>query len=192
MLRKKWPTTKYWLLLLLVFNLLGSASSVIAEEAELYEQIYLTEAQALKKVMGNLKLSQHKLSLNAELRKRIQRKLRRKVSTEIPYFIGRNQGEAQRYAFILDEKGKHFPITFIVALNPDATVHQVAVMVYRERRGDGVKRLRFLNQFKGKGSRDSIEVNRDIVHLTGSTISSWSIAAGVRKAVVLLKEGVKP
>ena len=61
-------------------------------------------------------------------------------------------------------------------------------MVYRERRGDGVKRQRFLQQFNGKSSKDPIEVNSDIVHITGSTISSWSMAAGVRKAVVLLEE----
>ncbi|WP_231099301.1 FMN-binding protein, partial [Streptobacillus moniliformis] len=51
-----------------------------------------------------------------------------------------------------------------------------------------VKRKRFLNQFKNKNSKDAIEVNVDIVHLTGATISSWSVTAGVKKAVVLTEE----
>jgi hypothetical protein len=58
-------------------------------------------------------------------------------------------------------------------------------MTYRERRGDAVKRKRFLRQFEGKTAQDPIMVNRDVVHLTGATVSSWSIAAGVKKAVVL-------
>jgi electron transport complex protein RnfG len=89
---------------------------------------------------------------------------------------------------ILDEVGKHFPITFIVSMDSKATVDQVAIMTYREKRGDAVKRKRFLNQFKNKGVNDSMEVNNDIISLTGATISSWSVASGVKKAVVLTEE----
>lgn len=197
--QKNLPITKYWLLLLLAFSpaLPGQAQAepvfTMAARPELYEQVYLSEAQALKKVMGGLKLSKKQLKLTPQQRKKIQRRLRRKLpKSGIPYYVGKSQGKTQRYAFILDEKGKHFPITFIVALKPDASVHQVAVMVYREKRGDGVKRRRFLSQFPGKDGEDPIEVNQDIVHITGSTISSWSIAAGVRKAVALLEDGIQP
>jgi hypothetical protein len=58
-------------------------------------------------------------------------------------------------------------------------------MTYREKRGDAVKRRRFLNQFRDKTDADPIMINRDIVHLTGATVSSWSLAAGVKKAAVL-------
>jgi Na+-translocating ferredoxin:NAD+ oxidoreductase RnfG subunit len=91
----------------------------------------------------------------------------------------------------MDEQGKYYPITFIVGLRPDGRVREVAIMVYRERRGDAVQRRRFLDQFIDKGAADALMVNRDIVHLTGATVSSWSVAAGVKKATVLFDELIR-
>ncbi len=157
-----------------------------AEKPEYYEQIYLSEADALKTVFGDLQVEKASLKPTSAQRKTIQKRLRRKLEEQaLTVYKGLRGGKIERYAFIFDEQGKHFPITFIVALNPQGSVQQVAVMVYRERRGDGVKRKRFLNQFVNKGQADPLEVNTDIVHITGSTISSWSIAAGVKKAVVV-------
>jgi Na+-translocating ferredoxin:NAD+ oxidoreductase subunit G len=196
------PTTNSWPRWLLAFSLctlsfanpsfsLNSFSTGLpahAEEAEYSEQVYLSEAQALKQVFGGLQVETRTLTPTAAQRKALQKHLRRKLDEpEYKLYVGKKSGKIARYALILDEKGKHYPITFIVAMTPNASVDQVAVMVYRERRGDGVKRQRFLKQFSGKNAKDALEVNRDIVHITGSTISSWSIAAGVRKAVALLE-----
>lgn len=196
------PTINSWPRWLLAFSLcLGTVagpsfaegsfltgSPAHAEEAEYSEQVYLSEAQALKQVLGGLQVEIRKLTPTATQRKALQKQLRRKLDEpNYTLYVGKKAGKIVRYALILDEKGKHYPITFIVSLTPTASVDQVAVMVYRERRGDGVKRQRFLKQFHGKNAKDALEVNRDIVHITGSTISSWSIAAGVRKAVALLE-----
>lgn len=159
-----------------------------AEQPEYYEQIYLSEAAALKQVFGDLTPEKRQFTISSAQKQILQKRLRRKLpETSLTVWLGLRQGKPERYALILDEEGKHFPITFIVALTPQATVTQVAVMVYRERRGDGVKRSRFLNQFIGKSGKDALEINTDIIHLTGATISSWSIAAGVRKAIALLE-----
>jgi len=177
-------------LLLLTLFLANSPvlNASAAEKPEFYEQVYLNEEAALKLIFGDLKSEKHLLTLNAEQKKQIQKQLRRKIpETSLPIWYGLQNGKVERYALILDEDGKHFPITFIVGLSPQASVTQVAVMVYRERRGDGIKRNRFLSQFVGKSGKDPIEVNTDIIHLTGATISSWSIAAGVRKAIALLE-----
>jgi thiamine biosynthesis lipoprotein len=179
------------LLLALLLLCTTPAVTLAAEKGEYYEQVYLSEEAALKQVFGDLIPQKQNLSLSAAQKKRIQKRLRRKLpENTLPFWVGSRQGTPERYAFILDEDGKHFPITFIVCLNSQAVVQQVAVMVYRERRGDGVKRARFLSQFAGKSGRDPIEVDTDIIHLTGSTISSWSVAAGVRKALVLLEEAI--
>lgn len=193
------PTTNSWPRWLLAFSLcLGAFSNpslafltgqpAHAEEGEYSEQVYLSEAQALKQVFGDLQVETRTLKPTAAQRKALQKHLRRKLDEpQYTLHVGKKAGKIARYALILDEKGKHYPITFIVAMTPSASVDQVAVMVYRERRGDGVKRQRFLKQFNGKNTQDPLEMNRDIVHITGSTISSWSIAAGVRKAVALLE-----
>lgn len=191
---KNWPIINLWPRWLLAFSLLSGPALAaeplrLAERAEYYEQVYLSEAQALQQAFGEMQVSKRLLKPTVAQRTRIQKRLRRKLDqAELNLYIGSAEGKPQRYAFVLHEKGKHYPITFLVALSPDARVKQVAVMVYRERRGDGVKRQRFLQQFLNKGAKDPLEVNTDIVHITGSTISSWSLAAGVRKAIVLLEE----
>ena len=182
---------KLFLIFSLTFNLnLSNIHSVQAEEnPEYYEQVYLTEKQALDNVFQDLKVEKQSVALSPEKKKIIQKKLKRKIAeNSYNYFVGKKDDKAVKYAFILDEQGKHFPMTFIVSLDNNANVDQVAVMTYREKRGDGVKRKRFLNQFKNKGAKDPIQVDNDIVHITGATISSWSMAAGVKKAVVLTEE----
>lgn len=185
------------ILVLLLFTSLSlqvpqSFNSVqAAEKPDYYEQVYLSEAQALTQIMGSLKVEKRMVIIDANAKKVIQKKLRRKITeSQIPVWVGLNGGKVERYAFILDEMGKHYPITFIVGISAQAKVTQVAVMVYRERRGDAVKRKRFLDQFVNKSGKDPVEINTDIIHLTGSTISSWSIAMGVRKALALLQEAV--
>lgn len=165
-------------------------NNVFAEEnPEYYEQVYMTEKQALDTVLPNLEVEKKEFILTPEKKKIIQKRLKRKIKDKsFNFFIGKKDGKEEKYAIVLDEQGKHFPMTFIVSLDNKATVDQVAVMVYREKRGDAVKRKRFLNQFKNKSSKDSIEVDADIIHLTGATISSWSVASGVKKAVVLTEE----
>ncbi|MBK9471084.1 MAG: FMN-binding protein [bacterium] len=94
---------------------------------------------------------------------------------------GRNLG----WALVLEEKGRFKPITFLVHMGPDRRVAAVLVMVYRESRGDAVRRARFLDQFDGKDADDPLRLNRDVVGISGATLSSRALAAGVRKALLL-------
>jgi thiamine biosynthesis lipoprotein len=73
----------------------------------------------------------------------------------------------------------------MVHVRPDGEVGRVLVMVYRESRGDGVRRQRFLKQFVGRDVDDPLRLNRDVVNVTGATLSSRAMTAGVRKALVL-------
>lgn len=88
-------------------------------------------------------------------------------------------------ALILEEKGRFKPITFLVRVDPGGKVGLVLVMVYRESRGDAVRRARFLRQFAGRTTLDPLRLNRDVVGISGATMSSRALAAGVRKALVL-------
>lgn len=166
------------------------AAGEISENPQYYEQVYLTRAQALKIALPpSDEVITREFEPTAQQRKAIEKRLGRKLAeTSYTFFVSRSGGKPTGYALILDEQGKYYPITFIVGLAPDGTVREVAIMVYREKRGDAVKRRRFLNQFLGKSARDPLMVNRDIIHLTGATVSSWSIAAGVKKATVLFDE----
>jgi len=183
----------YLLLIISCFLFWGTTTSrAYSETPEYYEQVYLNEKQAIDLVFQDLAVEKKTVTITKEQKKIVQKRLKRKIKeNSFTFFIGQKNNQDVGYALILDEQGKHFPMTFIVSLDKNATVEQVAIMVYREKRGDEVKRKRFLNQFKNKGSKDSLEVGDDIIHLTGATISSWSVAAGVKKAVVLTEVLIK-
>jgi hypothetical protein len=107
---------------------------------------------------------------------------------EITFHRGRRGNSDLGYAVILEEQGRFKPITFIVKISPEAEVEMVLVMVYRESRGDGVKRQRFLKQFRRKDESDPLRLNRDVVGVSGATMSSRAITKGVKKALVLVNQ----
>ncbi len=92
------------------------------------------------------------------------------------------------YAVISDEQGKYRPITFIVGIEPHFKVNKVAIMVYREDRGGEVRMPRFLYQYRGKSIDDPLRVNRDIVNISGATISARAITDGVKKVLYLVTQ----
>jgi Na+-translocating ferredoxin:NAD+ oxidoreductase RnfG subunit len=174
-------------LLLAALCLTAIPAPAIAQAPEFYEQVYLSKDQALAVALPpHDKVVARVLTLTDAERKLAQRRLGRKLEEpSYTFYEGQLGGKPVGRAIVLDELGKHYPITFVVGLTPDGAVREVAVMTYREKRGDALKRRRVLNQFKDQTDADPHMINRDIVHLTGATVSSWSIAAGVKKAVVL-------
>lgn len=94
-------------------------------------------------------------------------------------------GELLGYAIVSEEVGKFRPITFIVGIDLHFAVSGAAVLVYRESRGGQVRQPRFLRQYVGKDLGDPIRINRDIVNISGATLSVRSLNFGVRKVLAL-------
>lgn len=102
-------------------------------------------------------------------------------------FVGRTGDQVDGYAVVDEEMGQHQPITFGVKLNPQGEVERTEVMVYREGQGDEIREARFRRQFQHKTPNDEIRLGEDIVAISGATISSKSMANGVRRAVALVR-----
>jgi len=47
---------------------------------------------------------------------------------------------------------------------------------------------RFNYQYEGKTTQDPIRINKDIINITGATMSVRSVSAGVKRALVLVEE----
>jgi len=62
------------------------------------------------------------------------------------------------------------------------------VLVYRESRGSEVRKKRFNYQYEGKTIYDPIRINRDIINISGATMSVRSMSAGVKRVLVLVDE----
>ena len=104
------------------------------------------------------------------------------------YIAYREDGKQLGYSVVLNEIGKYRPITFMVGVTRDFRIKDVAVLVYRESRGGEVRRARFLRQYRGKRTSDPVRINRDIINITGATLSVRALNRGVRESVHLLKQ----
>ena len=94
----------------------------------------------------------------------------------------------QGYAIITEEIGKFHPFTFVVGVGTDGKISNVAVLVYRESRGGEIAKKRFLYQFMGKSFKNPIRINKDIINITGATMSVQCMCAGVRKVIAVINE----
>lgn len=153
------------------------------------QEVLLTEAQALREIFPEAAATTVELKpLAAAVRQDLERRLGRRVDDDTVRVIrvADASGRLRGYAVVTEEIGKYRPITFMVGVTPEMTVRDVAVMVYRESRGGDVKRKRFLGQYRGKRASDPIDVNRDIINISGATISVRSLNAGVKRVLAEL------
>lgn len=89
------------------------------------------------------------------------------------------------YAIVDNVLGREKPITYVVSISPDGVVLEVEIIEYRESHGGEVKNQAFRRQFAGKTSKDALRIDQDIRHVSGATISSKSIAFGVKRALAV-------
>jgi len=84
---------------------------------------------------------------------------------------------------IASEVGKFLPFEFLVGLDDDLRVKDVVVLIYRESHGADVRRARVLDQYRGKSAESPVRLNRDIIAISGATLSSWAVNRGVKKTL---------
>jgi hypothetical protein len=108
--------------------------------------------------------------------------------TTFDCFIGETKGKIDGWAIIQHTIGKHKPMTYMVGVDPQGEVFNVEVLVFREARGSEVRMKRFNYQYQGKNLDDPIRINRDIINITGATMSVRSMSAGVKRVLVLAHE----
>lgn len=168
----------------------GKANAKVEEYPEFIEQVFLTEDAALKSVFPDCdKVSQNTRIFSSQERQRIEARLGWKLAeSSITIHQGFRQGQSQGWAVITEEIGKFKPITFIVKVSNEGKVERVEVLVYREPVGVEVRKQRFARQFKGKTAKDKLRINRDILNITGATMSVQAMTAGVKKVLVILDE----
>lgn len=173
---------------LVTIVLLASLVSVAAQQET---TVYLTLDQAPQAVFPGAQIERRDVPSTSELQAQIKSKLGRLVPSvwEPSYvtFAARQGDQLLGYAVIVDEIGKHRPFTLIVAATPDFKVKDAAVMVYRENRGGEITQRRFLAQYKGKRSQDPIRLDRDIVGISGATLSVQGANRAVHKALAVLE-----
>lgn len=153
-------------------------------------EIYFTEDEAAKVMFpDSATIRQETLTLTAEQKALIEQRIGWKFpETSFTAYIGETQGKPDGYAMVQNTIGKHRPITYMVGVDPEGEVANFEVLVYREARGNEIAKKRFNYQYHGKDVRDPIRINRDIINISGATMSVRSASAGVKRVLVLVDE----
>ncbi|MCF6157978.1 MAG: FMN-binding protein [wastewater metagenome] len=153
-------------------------------------QEFLTEKQALALVFPECnEIITDEFFMTPEEKRSLEKSLSRRLyENGFRVYIGKQDGVIQGYAIITEEIGKFHPFTFIVGVKPNGKISEIAVLVYRESRGGDVAKKRFLYQFIGKSIKHPIRLNRDIINITGATMSVNCMCAGVRKVLAVINE----
>lgn len=93
-----------------------------------------------------------------------------------------------RTAWILEEIGKHKPITTGLVVANDGTLERVKVLVYRESYGWEVKHTFFTRQFKGAGLKRGKKLDTYIDGIAGATLSVNALTRLSALALMLHEE----
>jgi Na+-translocating ferredoxin:NAD+ oxidoreductase RnfG subunit len=180
---------KFWIFVLL--GGMAAAQEPSPSEEEIGQvQTYLTPEEARQRIFPEAtSFARQVKPIPAAAKEELAHRLGRAFaedSLEVYIAFGQDR-QLLGYAVISDEIGKYRPITFMVGITPDFTVREVAVLVFRESRGGEVRRPRFLSQYRGKSARDPLRLNRDIVNISGATLSVRALNFGVKKVLVLVQ-----
>jgi Na+-translocating ferredoxin:NAD+ oxidoreductase RnfG subunit len=101
--------------------------------------------------------------------------------TDENFFEISNNNQLIGYYYLGKAFGKADYFDFIVIFNKDLIVSKVSVLVYRENHGGEVASKRWLKQFNGIPTSKTLEYQKDIVGISGATISVKSMTSEVNK-----------
>ena len=85
------------------------------------------------------------------------------------------------YAYLDKAPRKTDEFDYLVLFDTDLIIKKAKVLVYREDYGGEIGSKRWLKQFIGKSSEDRLIYEKDIVAISGATISANSMTVAVNK-----------
>jgi electron transport complex protein RnfG len=121
-----------------------------------------------------------------------RQKLEQRLGQQLPkgdyvIYVAKTGERVDGYAMFDEERGQHELISFGTFFDAQGRVTRVEVLAYREPYGDGIRTARFRQQFVGRSGRSSFAPDKDIDAVSGATISSHSMCAGVQRASLLIE-----
>jgi hypothetical protein len=162
----------------------------LTEEETNHAEVFMTEEDAVKIMLPKSeRIRKTVIRLSQEKKDVIEQRIGWKFPEEsFEMHIGETGGKIDGYAMVHNTIGKHKHMTYMVGVDTRGACTDVELLVFREARGSDVGRKRFNAQYEGKTVFDPIRINKDIINISGATMSVRSISAGVKRVLVLVDE----
>lgn len=162
----------------------------LTEEEMNHAEVFMSEEEAVKIMLPkSQQVRKEVLRLTAAQKDTIEQRIGWKFPEDaFDLYIGETNGKVDGYAMVHNTIGKHKHMTYMVGVDSKGECTDVELLVFREAKGSEVGRKRFNSQYEGKTVSDPIRINKDIINLSGATMSVRSISAGVKRVLVLVDE----
>lgn len=162
----------------------------LTEQEMTHAEVFLTEEQALKLMFPKSeRVRKEILRLSPDQKKLVEERIGWKFpEEEFEVYVGETGANVDGYAMVHNTIGKHKHMTYMVGVDHQGRVTDVELLVFREARGSEVRTKRFNYQYEGKMVLDPIRINKDIINISGATMSVRSMSAGVKRVLVLIDE----
>jgi hypothetical protein len=162
----------------------------LTEQEMSMAEVYLTEEEALKLMFPKSdRIKKDLLRVSTDKKIVIEERIGWKFPEDsFEVYVGETGTQVDGYALVQNTIGKHKPMTYMVGVDTHGRVSNVELLVFREARGSEVRTKRFNVQYEGKTVLDPVRINKDIINISGATMSVRSISAGVKRVLVLIDE----
>ena len=160
-------------------------------EAELeHAEVFMGEDEAVKLMLPkSQRIRRELIRLTQEKKELIEERIGWKFPEDsFEVYIGETDNKVDGYALLHNTIGKHRHMTYMVGVDGEGHCTNVELLVFREAKGSEVGKKRFNSQYEGKTVSDPIRINKDIINISGATMSVRSISAGVKRVLVLVDE----
>ena len=160
-------------------------------EAELeHAEVFMSEDDAVKLMLPkSQRIRRELIRLTHEKKEQIEERIGWKFPEEsFEVYVGETGDKVDGYAVLHNTIGKHRHMTYMVGVDAEGRCMNVELLVFREAKGSEVGKKRFNSQYEGKTVSDPIRINKDIINISGATMSVRSISAGVKRVLVLVDE----
>ncbi|MEO5957270.1 MAG: FMN-binding protein [Nitrospiraceae bacterium] len=162
----------------------------LTEQEMSMAEVFLTEEEAVKLMFPKSeRVRKELLRVPMDKHATIEERIGWKFPEEsFDVYIGETGSQIDGYALVQHTIGKHKPMTYMVGVDARGYVSNIELLVFREARGSEVRTKRFNVQYEGKTVLDPVRINKDILNISGATMSVRSMTAGIKRVLVLVDE----
>ncbi len=162
----------------------------LTEQEMTMAEVYMSEDEGVKIMLPKSeRVRKDVIRLTPEKKSQIEERIGWKFpEQEFEVYIGETGTRVDGYAMVQNTIGKHKPMTYMVGVDGQGSISDIELLVFREARGSEVRQKRFNAQYEGKTVLDPVRINKDIINISGATMSVRSMSAGIKRVLVLVDE----
>ena len=162
----------------------------LTDQESAIADVFMSEEEGVKIMLPKSeRIRKEVIKISPDKKTQIEERIGWKFPEEsFDVYIGETGNHVDGYALVQNTIGKHKPMTYMVGIDSTGHVSDVELLIFRESRGSEIRQKRFNAQYEGKTVNDPVRINRDIINISGATMSVRSMSAGIKRVLVLVDE----